>query len=228
MTLLFASLAPALAIALFIYWRDEHEKEPIRLLWRAYLFGALGVIPTLIVSILMSPLGLDEGSDSLAMSFVSVGLGIAVVEELSKFLGVRWFIYRKHEFNEPYDGIAYCSMAALGFASVENVMYVFDGGMEVAVTRALTAVPGHAIDGVFIGYFLGLQKFSKRKGLEYVGLAAAVLFHTLYDFWLFQAENYPVFILFFLITFIVALRLGLKAMKHHRLNSPFRKSSDRP
>jgi len=222
MTLLFASLAPVLAVALFIYWRDEHEKEPIRLLWRAYLFGALGVIPTLILSVMMMPLGLDEGSDNLAMSFVSVGLGVAVVEELSKFLGVRWFIYRNHEFNEPYDGIAYCAMAALGFASVENIMYVFDGGMEVAVARAFTAVPGHAIDGVFIGYFLGIQKFKKKKGLEYVGLAAAVVFHTLYDFWLFQAENYPVFILFFLITFVIAFRLALKAIKHHRLNSPFR------
>lgn len=220
--LLLTAIAPVLAIALFVYWRDEHEKEPIRLLWRSYYLGALGVIPTLLLSTVVDAAGLNNNSDSLVFSFISVMLGIALIEEVSKYFGVRWFIYKKESFNEPYDGIIYCVMAALGFATIENILYVMEGGMGVAVGRAIFAVPGHAIDGVFIGYFLGIQKHHNRKGYEYIGLAAAVLFHTVYDFLLFNAEKENLFILVFLVSFGYALHLALKAIKEHRLNSPFR------
>lgn len=223
MILLFLALAPVAAIALFIYWRDEHEKEPMRLLWRAFYLGMLGVIPTVVLSLLMEPLGLDQESSSLTFSFISVMVGIALVEELSKFFGVRMFLYRHKEFNEPYDGIIYSVMAALGFAAIENILYVFEGGAGVAVGRAIFAVPSHAIDGVLIGYFLGIQKHEKKKGLEYIGLAAAILFHTIYDFLLFQAENYSVFVLFFVVSFGLALRLALRSIKQHRTESPFRR-----
>ena len=222
MNLILAALAPALAISLFLYWRDEHEKEPIRLLWRAFYRGALGTIPTIILGLIMQSIGFDSKSDDLAFSFISVMIGIALVEELCKYFGVRWFIYRKHDFNEPYDGIIYCVMAALGFATVENILYVLDGGLGVAAGRAIFAVPGHAIDGVFIGYFLGIQKHYNKKGYEYIGLAAAVLFHTIYDFLLFNAEKQNSFIIFFLVSFFIAFRLALRAIKEHRMNSPFR------
>jgi RsiW-degrading membrane proteinase PrsW (M82 family) len=222
MNLILAALAPALAIALFLYWRDEHEKEPIRLLWRAFYLGALGTIPTLILGLTLQSIGFDSNSDDLAFSFISIMIGVALVEELSKFCGVRWFIYKKHDFNEPYDGIIYSVMAALGFATVENLLYVFDGGMEVAARRAIFAVPGHAIDGVFIGYFLGIQKHYNKKGYEFIGLAAAVLFHTIYDFLVFNSEKQNSFIFFFLVSFFIAFRLALRAIKDHRMNSPFR------
>ena len=224
MNLLLAAIAPILAIILFIYWRDEHEKEPIRLLWRAFYLGALGTIPTLLLSSFLDKLGFDIKSDNLAFSFISVMIGIALIEELCKYFGVRWFIYRKHDFNEPYDGIIYCVMAALGFASVENLLYVFDGGFGVAAIRAIFAVPGHAIDGVFIGYFLGNQKHNNKKGYEFIGLAAAILFHTIYDFLLFNAEKQSSFIIFFLVSFFIAFTLALKAIKKHRLSSPYSKS----
>jgi RsiW-degrading membrane proteinase PrsW (M82 family) len=224
MNLLLAAIAPVLAIILFVYWRDEHEKEPIRLLWRAFYLGALGTIPTLLLSSFIDKLGFDSKSDNLAFSFISVMIGIALIEELCKYFGVRWFIYRKHDFNEPYDGIIYCVMAALGFATIENLLYVFNGGFEVAVGRAIFAVPGHAIDGVFIGYFLGIQKHYNKKGYEFIGLTAAVIFHTIYDFLLFNTEKQSSFLIFFLVSFFIAFRLALKAIKRHRLNSPFIKS----
>jgi RsiW-degrading membrane proteinase PrsW (M82 family) len=221
MNLLLMALAPVLAIALFVYWRDEHEKEPLRLLVGAFFLGVLGVVPTVLLSYWMEPWGLDEKSTSLTFSFISVMIGIALVEELSKFFGVRWLIYPHKEFNEPYDGIIYSVMAALGFAAVENILYVFEGGAGTAVARALFAVPGHAIDGVFIGYYLGTQKHDKKRGFEFIGLGAAILFHTVYDFLVFQAENYPIFIAYFLVSFGMAFRLALKAIKLHAADSPF-------
>jgi RsiW-degrading membrane proteinase PrsW (M82 family) len=223
MILLAAAIAPVLAVALFLYWRDEHEKEPMRLLWRAFYLGALGVIPTVILSLMMIPLGLDNESESLTFSFFSILIGVALVEELSKFFGVRWFIYNKADFNEPYDGIIYAAMAALGFATVENIMYVVEGGLEVAVGRAIFAIPGHALDGIFIGYFLGIQKHDKRKGMEFVGLGLAILAHTIYDFLLMQSERHPSFVVIFLVFFGFAVRLGLRAIREHRQASPFRK-----
>ena len=134
MNLLLMALAPVLAIALFVYWRDEHEKEPLRLLVGAFFLGVLGVVPTVLLSYWMEPWGLDEKSTSLTFSFISVMIGIALVEELSKFFGVRWLIYPHKEFNEPYDGIIYSVMAALGFAAVENILYVFEGGAGTALS----------------------------------------------------------------------------------------------
>lgn len=225
MVLLAAALAPVLAIALFIYWKDSHEREPVRLLWRAFYLGMLGVIPTLLLSFALKPLGLDEKSDSLTFSFISIFLGIAVVEELSKYFGVRWIIYRNAAFNEPLDGIVYSVMAALGFAAVENVLYVLEGGLGVAVARAIFAVPGHAIDGVFIGYFLGLQKHLGRKGYEFIGLALASTFHAFYDFFLMNAEKRPVLLVYFFLMFGLAVRYAIRAIHLHRDASPFRGSA---
>ena len=217
MELWIAALAPVVAVALFVWDRDP-EKEPNRLLIWAFVLGALGVVPTLLAAWILSPLGLDPMSDSLAWSFVSIAVVVATVEELSKFFGVRMWIYHHKEFDEPFDGIVYCVMAALGFAAVENVMYVMQGGLQVALVRAIFAIPAHAIMGVFIGYFLGLQKHTGKKGLEFVGLAAAVAFHTVYDFFAIQNDQNASFFGFFLASFIFAFRMALRAIRAHRMH----------
>lgn len=225
MNLLYVALAPVLAVALFFYERD-HEKEPRKLLIWAFFLGMAGVVPTLILGAIMSVMGFDPESDSLAWSFISITLMIALVEELSKFFGVRMWIYRKADFNEPYDGIVYCVMAALGFAALENVMYVMQGGLGVGIGRAFTSIPAHAVMGVFIGYFLGIQKHDGKRGYEFIGLAAAVTFHAFYDFFLINAEEYPVFLLLCLGMFIWAMRLGWVATQKHLDRSPFRPGAD--
>ena len=88
-------------------------------------------------------------------------LGAAIPEELFKFLVLRWYVWRKPHFDEPLDGVVYGATASLGFATLENILYVGSHGLEMAVLRALTAVPGHAFTGVVMGAFLGRARFAE-------------------------------------------------------------------
>ena len=188
---LYLALAPALAIALYIYWKDINEKEPISYLIGFFLLGALTCIPAGITNgIGGSVLGFEHGQShdivrSFFMAFFVVGLG----EELFKFLALMFVAFRMKNFNEPFDGIVYSVMIGLGFASLENVFYVFDGGIGVAFMRTLTAVPMHAALAIIMGYHVGLAKFQREENRidrAILGLIYAILIHGAYDFFLFQ------------------------------------------
>jgi Predicted membrane protein len=108
---------------------------------------------------------------------------VALAEEFSKYIIVKYYAQPKGAFNEPYDGIMYAVMVSMGFACTENIMYVLRGGTEVAILRAFTAVPAHATFAILMGYYMGKAKFSKQpKLLNLTGLALATLFHGAYDF----------------------------------------------
>ena len=100
---------------------------------------------------------------------------------------VRYYAQPKKDFNEPFDGIIYAVMVSMGFAAVENLFYVLEGGMDVAVIRAVTAIPAHAVFAILMGYYMGKAKFSPTKKVRYnlTGLFLAILFHGAYDFFLF-------------------------------------------
>jgi RsiW-degrading membrane proteinase PrsW (M82 family) len=109
----------------------------------------------------------------------------------------------------------------MGFAMVENLIYVFQGGLEVALIRAFTAVPAHATFGILMGYFMGKAKFNgKRIADNLIGLALAVLFHGTYDFFLFLQFIPGIWIGAF-ISLIIAIFLARKAIKIHQKNSYF-------
>src|SRR5690606_8499031 len=156
MNLLIAALAPVLAIILYVYCKDEYEKEPRRLLLYNFLLGA--VISILIATILYygsdALINLDD-EFSIVQHFFKAYLVVAIIEEFSKYIIVRFFAQPNKEFNEPYDGIMYAVMVSMGFAATENIMYVIEGGYQVAFLRAFTAVPAHATFGVLMGYFMG-------------------------------------------------------------------------
>ena len=119
------ALAPALAIALFIYWKDKHEKEPVGVLVMCFIFGVLICFPAgFWNSGVFEIFGYDLDRDdkgmlpSFFMAFFVVGLG----EELLKYLVVVLYAFRKPSFNEPFDGIVYVVMVSLGFAAFENII----------------------------------------------------------------------------------------------------------
>ena len=148
------ALAPALAIALFIYWKDKHEKEPIGVLLMCFIFVILICFPAgFWNSGVFEIFGYDLEEDngmliSFFMAFFVVGLG----EELLKYLVVIFYAFKKPSFNEPFDGIVYAVMVSLGFAAFENILYVMEGGTKVAIIRMFTAVPMHAAFAVIMGY----------------------------------------------------------------------------
>jgi RsiW-degrading membrane proteinase PrsW (M82 family) len=118
-------------------------------------------------------------------------------------------------------------MIGMGFAAFENLMYVAEGGISVAILRMFTAIPAHAIFGVAMGYWVGMAKFepSRRKLYLATGLVVAVLLHGAYDFFLMQT-NYPAMSLVTFIGLIPAIRWSKNAIKVHAENSPFNIESD--
>ena len=132
------------------------------------------------------------------------------------------FLQPKTWFNEPFDGIVYAVMVSMGFAAVENVMYVLQGGMDVALVRAFSAVPAHATFGIIMGFFMGKAKFSKNRIMwNFTGLMSAILFHGAYDFFLF-INFIPGISIGAFISLIIGIILSKKAIKLHQDISHFK------
>jgi RsiW-degrading membrane proteinase PrsW (M82 family) len=220
--ILFAlALAPGIAIVLFIYRKDMHEREPVLLLLTAFVYGMLSTLITYSISY---PLHIffhtNEGD--VIDQFYNAFFKVALVEEISKFIFVRFVLYNNKHFNEPFDGIVYAVMVSMGFATVENVMYVFDQGIVTGVLRLFTAVPAHATFAILMGYFLGKARFNKPRAFYYctVALLSATLFHGLYDYFWF-ISFVPGIGAGAVIALSVGFYLSRKAIKRHQLASPF-------
>jgi RsiW-degrading membrane proteinase PrsW (M82 family) len=161
------------------------------------------------------------GRGSALPTLIGCFVVIGPCEEISKFLAVRLFVYRNREFNEPLDGIIYAAAAALGFASLENVLYVIDwhtlhlhwGMLGV---RSLLALPGHVIFATTWGYALGRQKFDPTYRVWPMVLAAAGL-HGLYDFLLMYNPTRPLIVLYMSLMVPVIVR----QIRLLRAESPF-------
>ena len=182
MGILTASLAPVFIILFYIYFRDKYDKEPLGLLVISLLVGMVTVLPILgverILVSIMPPMG--RYGEAAYHAFVVAGS----TEELFKFLALFLLVWRSPNFNEQFDGIVYAVFVSLGFAAVENVLYVMEGGYHTALLRAVTAVPAHAIFGVTMGYYLGIAR--RYEELKNPYLARAILvpvgLHGIYDF----------------------------------------------
>jgi len=227
MTLLLASIAPVLMIIVYIYIKDKYEKESKRFLFLVFCLGAiLSVIVTTILYAVADVIHPLDNDKSLVQLFIKAFFVVALVEEFSKYIMVRYVAQTNTEFNEPYDGIVYSVMVSMGFAATENIMYVLDGGLEVAILRAFTAVPAHATFGILMGYFMGLAKFSnQRVKYNLLGLFLAVVFHGAYDFFLF-AEFIPGIWIGAFVSLAIGIFLSRKAIRKHQLASQFREVSN--
>ncbi len=197
MLLVTAAVAPSIALLYYFYMRDKYEKEPGGVLIKAFLLGVIIILPVLFAEMKLNIFDTSERNLVTAgyTAFVVAGL----VEEAFKYLAFLLVIWKNREFDEMYDGIVYCVFISLGFATVENVAYVFSrGGLNTALIRAFSAVPAHALFGASMGYYLGVAKFvSKDKRLKYMlsGLLVPVLLHGIYDFIL-LSQRFMLFILF--------------------------------
>lgn len=223
-SLLLLALAPAAAIIWYIYLKDEFDREPTHLLIKCFLLGIVSIIPALLFGAIGTAFGI-EASDNVFITFIYAFIVVAFSEELAKFIFLRWFIFPKKAFNEPYDGIIYAVMIGMGFAAFENVLYVLQGGIGVAILRTFTAVPAHAAFGVIMGYYVGMAKFDHdhpedRPTLLGKGLFWATLMHGAYDFFLMQ-RNVPALAVLAFVILIIGIKFSQKAVKIHQLASPF-------
>lgn len=223
--LTFLAIIPVVLICHYIYVKDK-RKEPKLLLLKLFLFGFLSAALTLIITGILVKIipffGLkaNELNNNYILFFIYIFIGVALIEEFSKFILTYWGSYKNNNFDEIYDGIVYCVYVSLGFACLENVLYVlssadFVAGISTALLRGVMAVPGHAFDAIFMGHFFGLAKYYQKKGnklLEKKNLLYAILIPTLihgaYDYGL-LSEN----ILFVLLVFALVISLYIVCIK---------------
>ncbi len=196
-TLIILALAPALAFCGYVIHKDRFEKEPKWLMVLAFSFGIFAVFPAGVSSVM------GEQLFDVSGSFINTGLYaflvVALSEEFAKFFFLRYILFKRKEFNEPLDGIVYAVMIGMGFAAFENLLYVSDGGLGVALLRMVTAIPAHAIFAIVMGYHVGLAKFDLTHKSELLrkGLVYPILLHGAYDFFLLQKSIPMLFILAF-------------------------------
>lgn len=214
MGLLALAIAPGIAICLFIYYKDKYNQEPFGLLLWLFILGMFSVIPALIAeTALTKPVERMVGESvfyTALFSYIIVGLS----EELSKFLVLRYYAFKRKAFDDPFDGIVYAVMVGMGFATLENIGYVTNYGWGTAITRMFLSVPAHATFAVLMGYHIGLAKFDTARRSRYLVLAVfwPVLFHGTFDFFLFLGKSW-LHMLGALVSFVVAVRLSLKLIR---------------
>ena len=211
---------PGALLIYYVYKLDKIEGEPKTTLTRLLIFGALTVIPAAIIETIL--LSLFKG-DSIFYYLIENFLFIALVEEGTKYIMLST-MWKKTEFNYQYDGVVYAVVISMGFAIVENIMYVFTmGGLQVALLRAITSIPGHALFAIYMGNYYGKAKmaekmgqFTKKKNLLTYSLFVPVLLHGMYDF--LATVNGLLFIPFVIVIEVCAF-LNLK--KYSKSDMPF-------
>lgn len=192
---LLSALIPAIALLVYIYWRDRHSPEPISQLLKATVFGVLSIPLSLCISQPLEWIGAYTNDPTNIMQSIGVAFfGAAIPEELAKLCMLWLFLRNNKYFDERLDGIVYAVCVSLGFAGLENILYITQETewMSIAIKRAITAVPGHFCFAVAMGYFYSLVRFSLNNRMRnmILLLAAPILLHGIYDAILFITMTY--------------------------------------
>jgi RsiW-degrading membrane proteinase PrsW (M82 family) len=184
LAVLVVSVAPALAFLVLILALDRREPEPLALVLTVIGLGAVSALPAAFLEMVLEGLplfSLPGLAGAAAVSFIQV----APIEEACKLAVVLLYAWRKPAFNEENDGIVYTGASAIGFALLENIIYVARLGLGTGAARAFSAIPLHVFTAVLVGLPIGRARFSEsravRNGLVLGALALAWFVHGLYD-----------------------------------------------
>ena len=188
--LIAAAVIPAVVLLVMVYRADKLEKEPRGLLLKLVLMGVLSAL----ISLVLEKIGtwiLDHVfryADTLYF-ILTYFVVVACAEEGSKYFLMKRVSWNNPAFNCRFDGIVYAVFVSLGFALWENINYVLMFGFQTALLRAVTAVPGHACFGVFMGVWYGMARAQENIGrvenskiFRILSVLVPVLLHGTYDY----------------------------------------------
>jgi len=183
--ILSAALLPAILLWLYI-WKKDTQKEPTSWLIKAILWGVAIIIPVAVMeSGIKAILFGVEGKPTNLFGTTTMAFAVAALPEEAFKLFALWMVLRKNPyFDEHFDGIVYAVCVGLGFASLENIMYVFseEDWFSTAIVRALLAVPGHYAFAILMGYYYSVYHFVDRSPkIAACVLLVPVLAHGTYD-----------------------------------------------
>ena len=215
-----AAVIPAAFLMKKVYDLDHLEKESRSLMKSLIIAGFLAAIPAVLAETIF-PAIMDAvlPQESVVYQFLMNFGVIALSEEGSKYYFLKRKTWKNPEFNCQFDGIVYAVFVSLGFALLENILYVLPYGLGVALGRALTSIPGHASFGVFMGAFYGIARKEENLGHQAESKSARksavlipVLLHGAYDFTAMYrgGELALFFLLFIILLFIYARKLVKK------------------
>ena len=223
------AVIPALIMMIFIYFQDNHEREPLGLLLKIFGLGVLSAVPSIICEAIAEKLiNVTFGGTFLIYHMVTAFFGVAIIEEGFKFLAAYMVTWRNKHFNYKFDGVIYCLFGSMGFAAIENVLYLFraeaDAVVGRGIQRGLLAIPAHAMCAILMGYFYGNAKYAKsygdRPGVKknlFMGFIIACSLHGFYDFclmtqrWLF----FMIFCVFVVAADVLTIIQVIKAKKEN-------------
>jgi len=229
--------APSLALLTYFYLRDKYEREPIGHLVAAYLLGMFALLAAqgmnTMVADWISPGWLHTGGEPARIfdAFVLTG----IVEELSKWVMLVAAVYAWREFDEPMDGLVYGVAIALGFATLENFLFLSSRGLAIAWQRAIFAVPAHALFGGCMGFYVGRAKFAPVDGAHphrfwlslTLSFVAPVGFHGSYNFALLHGLDLKVWVAITLLSLSFWVFV-LRRVKRADRASPYRPKTMMP
>lgn len=208
------SIIPVLVIIKLVYEMGEVKKQPWIIILVLFLSGILSWI---LVRFISNLLGTNIYKSQMEVAtllgdngFFLISFGvISLIEEFFKFIIINIMCFKNKYFKNPYDAIMYAVCLSLGFAFIENIMYIINYGLSVAFSRALFSIPSHACFGIIMGYFLGMSKISKENNLyndsialRYSAFFFPFLFHGLYDF-LLSLNNRIIYVIFIIFVFFM-------------------------
>lgn len=180
------AICPGIALALALYFTDRFDREPLGLLFSVFVLGGVATIPTMFIEMFLARFNIFTGIYKYAYTAFIVA---ALTEEFFKRTAVYIGVYYHDAFNEKLDGIIYSAYAALGFATVENIIYVvfrYSTNPYVGLYRGLLSVPAHMLFAVTMGYYISLAKFSteadKKKYYTRLSLVVPIILHGIFDF----------------------------------------------
>lgn len=188
--LLLLALIPPIALLIYIWRVDKIEHEPIATVMKVLIFGALsGMVAGVIEQVLNYPISFLFGNNKDVYLIAENFIGVALVEEGVKMFVIMKVVWSHRDYDYMFDGIVYGAAASLGFAALENVLYAFSFGFETVLLRAITAIPGHTIFGVFMGFLISqakCQQYRKNHGSKgfylFMAIALPTILHGFYDY----------------------------------------------
>ena len=225
--LIILSFIPILAILYYIYIKDEIEKEPLKLLTIVFIGGIVSLfITTFLANKYQNyiPFLIEENPNLETYKVFLISFGeIGLIEELSKFLMLYILIWKNKKFNYIYDGIVYSTFISLGFATIENINYLWYGDFNTLLVRTIFTVPAHASFGIIMGYYFGYAKYyfhmkyqSNAIKYFYSGLFFVILYHGLFDYLLTFNSRYHI-IVFIILCMFLFINAIIKINKTKRL-----------
>lgn len=229
MIILLYALAPVITLVLFIFFIDSYQHEPWSQILKGGLFGAISAIGVVTVLSVFNVTFGGGVTGSVADAFFNA----AIPEECAKLL-MLWLLLKGNKYYDEYfDGIVYAVCVGMGFAGLENILYLVDeeSFQAVALARGLFSVPAHALFAVAMGYYYSLATFTpqeQRKGIEmtYIKmLAVPILMHGAYDAFLMMSEHASysddgmlmlISVIGFVATCIIMWVMAFKFCKRHK------------